>query len=94
MLEKSGIVPREEVKGSCTVDASYEGQEFSLPMLVVAAEGPALLKRNWMEEIKLKWPRIKQPTSHDKRLEEILQKHVPLSGKSGDTTGYKGQNTC
>ena len=78
-LEKSGIVLRtytgEEVKpkGVCTVDVDYEGGKYSLPLLVVSGEGPALLGRNWLEEIKLNWPRIKQLTAHDKRLGEILQ---------------------
>ena len=58
-LEKSGIVLRtytgEEVKpeGVCTVDVDYEGGKYSLPLLVVSGEGPALLGRNWLEEIKL-----------------------------------------
>ena len=56
-------------------------RKYSLPLLVVKEEGPALLDRNWLEEIKINWPRINQLTSHDKRLEEILQKHAPLFGK-------------
>lgn len=47
---------------------------------------------NWLEEIKLNWPRIKQPTSHDKRLEEILQKHAPPFGKDlGTLQGIKAK---
>ena len=51
-LEKSRIALRtytgEEVKPkrSCTVDVSHEGQEYSLPMLVIPGEGPALLGKN------------------------------------------------
>ena len=52
-----------------------------MPLLVVKEEGPALLGRNWLGEIKIDWPRIKQLTSHDKRPEEILQKHAPLFGE-------------
>ena len=37
-----------------------------------------MLGRNWLEKIKLNWPIIKQPSSHNKRLEEILQKHAQL----------------
>ena len=100
-LEKSGIVLRtytgEEVKpeGVCTVDVDYEGGKYSLSLLVVSGEGPALLGRNWPEEIKLNCPRIKQLTSHDKRLGEILQKHAQLFGKGlGTLQGDKGQNPC
>lgn len=97
-LEKSGTVLRtytgQEVKpkGSCTVDVCYEGGKYSLPLLVVKEEGPALLGRNWLEEIKINWPRIKQLTTHDKRLEEILQKHAPLFGEGlGTLQGTKAR---
>ena len=97
-LEKSGIVLRtytgEEVKpeGVCTVDVDYEGGKYSLPLLVVSGEGPPLLGRNWLEEIKLNWPRIKQLTAHDKRLSEILQKHAQLFGEGlGTLQGTKAK---
>ena len=56
----------------------YDGVEYSLPLLVVGGKGPALLGRNWLEKIKLNWPIIKQRSSHNKWLEEILQKHAQL----------------
>ena len=37
-----------------------------------------MLGRNWLEKIKLNWPIIKQLSSHNKRLEEILQKNAQL----------------
>ena len=83
-LVEPGIVlrayTREEVKpkGSCSVNVCYDGIEYSLPLLVVGGKGPALLGRNWLEKIKLNWPIIKQLSSHNKRLEEILQKHAQL----------------
>ena len=83
-LVQSGIVLRtyteEEVKpkGSCSVSVCYDGVEYSWPLLVVGGKGPALLGRNWLEKIKLNWPIIKQLSSHNKRLEEILQKHAQL----------------
>ena len=76
----------------CTVDVDYEGGKYSLPLLVVSGEGPVLLGRNWLEEIKLNWPRIKQPTAHDKRLREILQKHAQLFGEGlGTLQGIKAK---
>ena len=83
-LVESGIVLRtytgEEVKpkGSCSMNVCYDGVEYSLPLLVVGGKGPALLGRNWLEKIKLNWPIIKQLSSHNKRLEEILQKYTQL----------------
>ena len=56
----------------------YDGVEYSLQVLVVGGKGPALLGRNWLEKIKLNWPIVKQLSSHNKRLEDILQKHAQL----------------
>ena len=94
-LEKSGIVfstyTGEEVKpaGVCTVDVDYEGGKYSLPLLFVSGEGPALLGRNWLEEIKLNWPGIKQLTAHDKRLREICRNKHSYLGRIW--VPYRGQ---
>lgn len=57
-------------KAWCSIKVCYEEKEYSLPLLVLGGEGPALLGRNWLEEIKLNWPKIKQLyASHKKRLE-------------------------
>ena len=56
----------------------YDGVEYSLQVLVVGGKGPALLGRNWLDKIKLNWPIVKQLSSHNKRLEDILQKHEQL----------------
>ena len=61
-----------------SVNVCYDGVEYSQPLLVVGGKGPALLGRNWLEKIKLNWPIIKQLSSHNKRLEEILQKQARL----------------
>ena len=83
-LVESGIVLRtytreeDKPKRSCSVNECYDGIEYPLPLLVVGSKGPALLGRNWLEKIKLNWPIIKQLSSHNKRLEEILHKHAHL----------------
>ncbi|KAL9978544.1 hypothetical protein ACROYT_G016071 [Oculina patagonica] len=79
------------------VQLSVGGQALEMGRILLAivsssGEGPALLGRNWLEEIKLNWPRIKQLTSHDKRLEEILQKHAQLFGEGlGTLQGTKAK---
>ena len=60
------------------MNVSYDGVEYSLPLLVVGGKGPALLGGKWLEKIKLDWPMIKQLSSQNKRLKEILQKHAQL----------------
>ena len=83
-LVKKGVVLRtyrgKEVRpeGSAAVRVSYEGKEYQLPLLVVKGDGPALLGRNWLEEIKLNWKTIKHLTQHKKQLDEILRNHTEL----------------
>ena len=97
-LETSGVVLRtytgEKVKpkGSYMVDVCHDGKQYCLPLLVVCGEGPSLLGRDWMEEIKLNWPRMKLLSSQDTRLEGILQKHTQLFSESlGTLQGVKAK---
>ena len=46
--------------------------------MVVKRDGPALLGKNWIEEIKLDWQTIKHLTQHKKQLDEILRNHTEL----------------
>ena len=103
-LVESGIVlctyTGEEVKpkGSCSVFllcACSDGVEYSLPLLVVGGKGLPLLGRNWLDKTKLNWSVIKQRSSHNKRLEEILQKTCSaVRGGAWNYTRGKGQNPC
>lgn len=70
----------EEVKpkGSFVATVSYEGKEFQLPLLVVNGEGPALLGRNWLEEIRLNWPMIKKLTPVNGQLHKVIQSYPQL----------------
>ena len=49
-----------EVLGSCLVTVKYEDHERKLSVLVVKGQGPCLLGRNWMSELKLNWKVIGQ----------------------------------
>ena len=70
----------EEVKpvGLLLVSVTYEGREFKLPLLVVKGKGPALLGRNWLGELRLNWPMIKQSAPINKCLEEVVQSYSHL----------------
>ena len=46
------------VKGKVAYAISYKGQTFTLPLIVLAGEGPTLLGRDWMQQISLDWPTI------------------------------------
>lgn len=67
-------------KGSLDVVVSYEGIEYHLPLLVVKGKGPALLGRNWLEEIRLNWHMIMQlpVTQENQQLENMLKEYPQL----------------
>ena len=44
-----------KLEGYITVEVSYGSQTQSLPLLVVAGNGPSLLGRDWMMKIRLDW---------------------------------------
>ena len=43
------------VYGEVHLPVVYEQQELVLPLIVVDGEGPPLLGRNWLEQLKLNW---------------------------------------
>ena len=61
--------------GSMDVQVQYQGQEVSLPLLVVPGNGPSLLGRNWMEHIILNWSEINIVNFSFSSLGTILEDH-------------------
>ena len=49
--------------GSTDVQVVYEGQTVQMPLVVVRGDGPTLLGRNWMSQLKLNWEKIHQVSS-------------------------------
>ena len=49
---------RMPVVGELTVEVSYGQQCKKLPLIVVEGEGPSLLGRNWLKDIRLDWTTI------------------------------------
>ncbi|KAL1258019.1 hypothetical protein QQF64_011263 [Cirrhinus molitorella] len=70
-----------KVIGAAYVDVIYHQQRKKLPLIVVEGEGPSLLGRGWLEQIKLCWGeirnvRIKESEETLKEtLQGILQRH-------------------
>uniref|UniRef100_A0A1A7YSF0 Gypsy retrotransposon integrase-like protein 1 n=2 Tax=Iconisemion striatum TaxID=60296 RepID=A0A1A7YSF0_9TELE len=79
-----------EVVGAAQVKVRYKTQRAKLPLLVVKGDGPTLLGRGWLEELKLSWEEIKarhqdskihhvsveKNKKHlDESLQSILSKH-------------------
>ena len=46
------------VVGDAEVKVAYEGQTGTLPLVIVKGEGPTLLGRNWLSQIRLTWSKI------------------------------------
>ena len=52
---------------------AYEGQTATLPLVVVKGDGPTLLRRNWLGQIRLNWSKIHHVTSPG--LQELLSQY-------------------
>ena len=61
--------------GTRDVQVQYQGQEVSLPLLVVPGNSPSLLDRNWLEHIKLNWSEINTVNFSFSSLGKILEIH-------------------
>ena len=59
---------RMQVLGELNVSMTHNQQEETLPLIVVAGDGPSLLRRNWMKHIWLDWKKIGVVSSQSKTL--------------------------
>ena len=75
------------VLGTVDVRVKYGGQEVTLPLLIVKGEGPSLLGRNWLEEIKLNWYEI--VWLQNAALNDLLEKHRTVFGSDLGTAKAK-----
>ena len=65
-----------EVQGCLTVDVCYADQEQTLPLLVVAGNGPSLLGRDWLLKIRLDWQSLHNlPAAPPTHLQAVLDGH-------------------
>ncbi len=53
------------VIGAVEGKVSYEGHTATLPLVIVGGKCPTLLGRDWLEELRLGWSRIKAVSSND-----------------------------
>ncbi|KAL0151789.1 hypothetical protein M9458_052940 [Cirrhinus mrigala] len=84
------------VLGELKVPVAYEGQQWSLPLVVVEGDKPPLLGRNWLQKISLNWKEIfslryVSPVSVTS-LSDVLEKHRELFGDGyGKITDFKAK---
>ena len=77
------------LEGEANVHISYQGQQVTLPLVVVAGSGPALLGRNWLQHIKLHWKEIKYVTT---TVDGLLHKYQALfNDELGTMTGVQAR---
>ena len=53
-----------DVKGEIDLDVQYDDQKKSLPLIVIAGNGPILLGRNWLQHIRLDWKKLGASAVH------------------------------
>ena len=67
----------------------YEQQELVLPLIVVDGDGPPLLGRNWLQQLKLNWHTIFHMSEAD-TLSDVLSRHKMVFDKGlGTIKGFK-----
>ena len=67
-----------DVLGSLTVGVSHNDQTKELSLLVVAGEGPSLLGRDWLSELKLDWSKVNHMNHTQTGCQDILDRHSAL----------------
>ena len=77
--------PLSEISGS----APDEGNTKRLPIQVLEGDGPSLLGRNWLKDIKLNWRTIKKLSNN---LDSMLEEHKDVfKDELGTIKGVKAK---
>ena len=78
-----------KVVGQALVDVEYEGNTKRLPIQVLEGDGPSLLGRNWLKDIKLNWRTIKKLSNN---LDSMLEEHKDVfKDELGTMKGVKAK---
>ena len=83
------------VMGTISVQVKYKNQTRTLSLFVVNTDGPTLLGRDWMRQLKLDWSMVNQVVMEKKgRLETIMRKYDELFKPAmGTIQGFKAKLT-
>ena len=85
------------VIGQMSVEVKHFQQQKSLPLVVVAEDGPALLGRNWLEHLRLDWKKIVEPRCGidqvaGSSLESLCSKYADIFQEElGTMQGFEAQ---
>ena len=78
------------VLGKSTVLVKHGGAEAKLPLIIVEGNGPSLLGRNWLEQLRLDWQAVHK--LFKSALDQVLQKHQEVFNPGlGTLQGYEAK---
>ena len=78
------------VRGCCNVNTVYQGQTGVMPLLIVEGDGPTLLGRDWLSQIKLDWRQIHQV--HSPNLQSLISRYPSVFKKGlGTLKGFEAK---
>ena len=73
--------------GLIEIEVTYREQNKCLPLLVVGSNGPSLLGKNWLAELKLEWQEL-YLLNYPDNLQTILDRHKTVfSSELGEAKG-------
>ena len=76
------------VFGSINIEVSYDKQQKPLSLLVLGFDGPSLLGRNWLSELRLDWHSLLLIEKNS--LDELLHKYSSVFEEGlGTPKGFK-----
>lgn len=79
------------ILGFIDTEVEYEGQKAFLPLQIIAGNGPTLLGRDWLKQLKLNWHAICQ-LSDSVTLDSVLDSYSSVfSGKLGCVQGMSAK---
>ena len=67
--------------GEVLIPVKYQTQQHNLPAMVVKSPGPNLVKRNWLQVIKLNWNSIFSIQEGNPQLQKIPDAHKDVFGE-------------
>ena len=69
-----------QVLGAVTTEVVYEGERYNLTAHVVTGQAPNLSGRDWLQQIRLNWPKVErvQQLADDSRLYTLLNKYSDI----------------
>ena len=77
------------VYGEVHLPVVYEQQELMLPLIVVDGDGPPLLGRNWLEQLKLNRHNIFHVSKADTLSDILSRRKMVFNKRLGTIKGFK-----